>query len=212
MPEKTIKVNATSETKDVKWFDKELVNFRNTLQSLKIIDNVENTEQSKSAVNIVRSEYRKKIKEKKLLYNKKCIDASTNKARTMWQIVNQSRNNNSRSTNDLNNCNLNCDIFNNFFTNVTSNLVNRNDNIGCDNDPLCYMSNIRHVNVHFNFQEVSEAKVREVVDSFKNNNSTDVYGINMHVIKSIKNVILTPLTKLINLCIIKKNISQMSKN
>lgn len=41
----------------------------------------------------------------------------------------------------------------------------------------------------------------EVINLFKLNHSIDVYGLNMNLIKSIKDVLITPLTKIINRCI-----------
>ena len=59
----------------------------------------------------------------------------------------------------------------------------------------------RALHVSFEFKPVSCVIVREAIENLKSKNSNDVYNINVKIIKSIKNIIISPLTKLINLCI-----------
>lgn len=54
---------------------------------------------------------------------------------------------------------------------------------------------------YFHFAEVSGAKVRETIEKLKNGDSFDIFDLNVKIIKSIKEVILESLTKLINKCI-----------
>jgi hypothetical protein len=54
---------------------------------------------------------------------------------------------------------------------------------------------------NFQFREVSCVIVRDLIDGLKNSNCNDIYDLNVNLIKTIKNVIISPLTKLVNLCI-----------
>lgn len=54
---------------------------------------------------------------------------------------------------------------------------------------------------NFSFKEVTFIEVRDILDNLKNKKSSDIYGLTVDMIKTIKNVIIVPLTKLINQCI-----------
>src|SRR5699024_3978482 len=53
----------------------------------------------------------------------------------------------------------------------------------------------------FNFTEVSTSKVREIIVNLRNSDAKDVYDLSVPMIKYVKDVIISPLTKLINMCI-----------
>lgn len=50
----------------------------------------------------------------------------------------------------------------------------------------------------FFFSGVSPVEIRDVIDGLKNKHSSDVFGLNVKLIKSVKNQLIGPLTKLIN--------------
>ena len=58
-----------------------------------------------------------------------------------------------------------------------------------------------HPRISFSFKEVSYNEVRDVITELKNCKSKDSYGINTQIIKTLKNIIVFPLTNLINQCI-----------
>jgi hypothetical protein len=53
----------------------------------------------------------------------------------------------------------------------------------------------------FSFKQVTFIEVRDCINNFKNKRSRDIYGLNIELIKMVKNILITPLTKLFNLCI-----------
>ena len=63
----------------------------------------------------------------------------------------------------------------------------------------------------FCFTEVTYNEVRDVIDAFKNNSSSDIYGLNMRLLKSVKNIIIGPLTKLVNECFRKNTFPSVLK-
>lgn len=58
-----------------------------------------------------------------------------------------------------------------------------------------------HFEGDFCFVEVLFNQVRNIIDSLKNKKSRDVFGYTTKILKALKNVVLIPLTKLINICI-----------
>ena len=60
-----------------------------------------------------------------------------------------------------------------------------------------YLKENRLIDI-FQFKEISYNMVREKIDSLKNSTS---YDFNTKIIKTIKNLIIYPLTKLFNQCI-----------
>ena len=85
----------------------------------------------------------------------------------------------------------------NFFTNVAEEIVKDLPQVRHDFQE--YMRPITGTTI-FTFREVTFLEVRQIINKLKNKNSTDCYGMNSKIIKNIKNIILYPLTKLINLC------------
>ncbi|ENN74510.1 hypothetical protein YQE_08909, partial [Dendroctonus ponderosae] len=68
------------------------------------------------------------------------------------------------------------------------------------NGPGAYLTSIVPPLVPFCFSDLTFNEVRDAMDSLKAKNAQDIFGLNMKVIKTVKNVILIPLTKLINVC------------
>lgn len=89
--------------------------------------------------------------------------------------------------------------FNDFFSNITDHIVCKVPN--SDTDPLTFLNNVIKPNSAFSFREVSFNNVRDVLNQLSNKRSRDIYGLNVRLLRSVKNEILAPLTKLINLCL-----------
>lgn len=154
----------------------------------------------KNKKNKFRNAYRNKIREKKIKYNEELISNASNKTRAMWQVINQHNPRNGKEKHA--DCDILCDIFNKYFSTIASNLISELPS-SCKNAILLCNSNSNLINnnLYFKFTEVSSERVREVIANLKNSNSFDIYGLNVKIIKSVKSVILSPLTKLINKCI-----------
>jgi hypothetical protein len=52
----------------------------------------------------------------------------------------------------------------------------------------------------FSFKQVTFIEVRDCIDNLKNKRSREIYGLNTELIKMVKNILIMPLTKLLNLC------------
>lgn len=67
-------------------------------------------------------------------------------------------------------------------------------------DPVSYLAN-PNLDTTFQFKEATFTEVRNIINNLKNSKSKDAYNINVKIIKSLINIIIYPLTKLINQCI-----------
>jgi hypothetical protein len=160
------------------------------------------SDHSRETRNSFRKLYREKIKLKKMNYNKKSIETAKNKTKAMWNIVNQNRNTYSNTCDET--CDLTSNSFNTFFTSIASQTTScySNSNANTKNPMSFIREQLNPPNsTNFQFREVSCVIVRDLIDGLKNSNCNDIYDLNVNLIKTIKNVIISPLTKLVNLCI-----------
>lgn len=175
-----------------RWFTPKLREMRNFLCLINDMHMRFPNLVSKQTVNNYRSNYRSNIKSTKNEYISNYIKSSNNKAKACWTVVNSFRN-----INKYSNCSnkITAEVFNEFFVNISSEIV--------DNLPL---SNLSHTDFlvdynsleEFHFHEVSQSQIRNVVNMLKNKNSRDVYDMNVYILKRILDVIISPLTRLIN--------------
>lgn len=140
--------------------------------------------------------YKEAIKTAKIQANNNFIHSSTNQSKALWKVINNNRHQKEQNPKNLT---ITSNEFNEFFSNIAKNIV---QNIPQSmNNPLDFLKKMSLTpNTSFNFTEVSFNEVRDIVDNLKNKQSRDLYGFNIKIIKAIKNQIIIPLTKLINIC------------
>lgn len=194
-PEKTYTVRS-DHSPAVEWFSDDLKMMREHLNFLGELKRQYTLIGIDHEIKKYKKLYQDAIKKAKIRANDNLISSSKNPSKTMWQIINKHRGK-SGGTDDHENKPTPND-FNNFFSHIAQNIV-----LGIpvsDNDPLEYLSGSTLPATSFSFSEVSFNEVRDVIDSLKNKHSRDIFGLNIKLIKTVKNCIIIPLTKLINLC------------
>jgi hypothetical protein len=113
----------------------------------------------------------------------------------MWQVINQYRPSSSNDTPSLSPNQLNY-----YFANIAEKLIQSLPT--CSLDPIKIMNNdLKAVDKLFNFREVTFNEVRTCIDNLKSSITKDIYGMNHELLKQIKEVIISPFTKLMNYCI-----------
>lgn len=117
------------------------------------------------------------------------IANSTNKCKAAWSIINAKRKSSSKSMG----FGISPDTFNAYFVNVANDLVKDNGS-----NQLVIDARTRQVPCSFSFENVSCVIVREAIDSLKNKSSSDIYGLSVELLKSVKDILISPLSKLIN--------------
>ena len=92
---------------------------------------------------------------------------------------------------------LSADNFNKYFCSVADELISTMNTI----PQADLTSSDVLITGHFDFHEITFNELREVFSVIKSTSSNDAYGLNYKLLKCVKNLILMPLTKLINFCI-----------
>ena len=186
----------------IPWFTQHLRQMRSTLEFLS--DAYNNTADPRTGVlrNEYRRMYRESLNEAKLSANNRFVKENVNSAASMWKLVNSKRSS-IKKVNAFDK--ISADRFNDFFLNTPTALVSK---INSGTDPIgLLVSSLSGAGgalgkeqsaSFFEFSRVSEVEVRTVLDQLKNKKSKDYYGLNSIMIKKVKNVIIPPLTKLIN--------------
>ena len=195
---------------NISWFNEDLKIMREQLKFLKELYNQYNIADAKQQYDILKSRYRKNIQEAKINCNNNLIETSFNPIKCIWQIINKQRGANIKYNNDENNSMPTPDDFNHYFSNIAVNIINSIPEVNVDPSDNLESLNVPH-DIDFDFNQVTYNEVRDVIDSLKNKNSRDVFGFNIKILKTIKNIILIPLTNLINICLRESIFPQVLK-
>ncbi|KAL3287184.1 hypothetical protein HHI36_001661, partial [Cryptolaemus montrouzieri] len=86
--------------------------------------------------------------------------------------------------------------FSNFFAQVADKLIDKIPNT--KDDPLEYLKGLFPPTTEFEFREVTLVELRDIINQMKNKKSSDIYGMTVEIVMSLRNLIISPLTKLIN--------------
>nr|CAI5867585.1 unnamed protein product [Callosobruchus analis] len=197
-PEKTYTVRSDNSL-NITWFTEELRTMREHLNFLSELKQQYNLPWIEDEIKRYRKKYKQAIKDTKIKAHDKLIQTSTNPPKTMWKIISSFRGKMGENTN----INITPDDFNKYFANVASNIVRTIPSP--DRDPLDYLQGFPPPANCFNFEDVTYIEIRDIIDSLKNKQSCDIYGLNVNLIKSVKDCIIFPLTKMINPCF-KQNV------
>lgn len=193
-PEKQINCKNSNKYQN-NWFTPEIRNMREILRLFKEAYSLNKTLDSKIQFHKYKRVYNSAIKQAKINANDEYIKSNMKSPRAMWNIIKQNTPKTKQiiplsSPNELNT----------FFVNVPQNLINALP--PCNVDPIDLLStNCKSMNCKFSFHEVSFNNVRDCLSNMKNTNSRDIYGLNVQVLKSVKDILISPITKLINYCL-----------
>ena len=185
--------------REINWFNDRLREMRDRLQMLVIINKQNPILMPKCMVSEYRRQYRQELTNTKKTAYDNFLNRSTNKQSAMWGII-KSHNNNTKPNSQPGN--LSAETFNNYFINVAEQLINELP------DPVKTFDNFltgSFVNKNFNFSQVTYNMVRDKIGKLRNSDSKDCYNLTTKIAKTLKNVIVIPLTNLINLCISNNN-------
>lgn len=195
-PERTYLV-CSDQSNNISWFNDTLRGMRETLGFLSDHYQRSGSELSRFELNNFKNTYKKAIKDAKVSANDRLINTSKNPVRTMWRVINKFRGKPSSDAKALTN-QIRPDEFIDYFADIANNLIE-----GIGDTSTSPFQNLEGRVLHcegFAFRDLSFIEVRDIINGLVNKGSTDVYGFNVRVIKTIKNIIYIPLTKLINNC------------
>lgn len=192
-PLKTKLVCAGQEGPRIKWFNKNLGEMRERLKFLTSINKTNPVLVPKQRVIEHRKEYRKATSKAKQDAHDEFIKNSPNPQIAMWRIINQLNVTNNHPVSSSRD--VSAETFNNFFTSTAQQIVSKL--APTTKKPTDYLSGTSS-GVGFEFQPVTYIQMRDCISNLKNSKSKDCFEINTKIIKTVKNIIVYPLTKLIN--------------
>lgn len=178
----------------VTWYNEYLKNMRDNLNFLTDMNKQNPSLTTIETVKSYRAKYRYEICKAKKGANDKYVQDSANSQAAMWRII---KNNNPKLSTDLTDM-IDANSFNNFFTNIAEDIIRKLPT--SDKHFSDFINSIDPL-IGFKFREVSYNEVRDIINGLRNSRSKDPYDINVHIIKSLKDIIVYPLTNLINQCI-----------
>ncbi|XP_031350575.1 uncharacterized protein LOC116176232 [Photinus pyralis] len=186
------KVRSRSCDNNGTWFNHSLRNLRSKVQLFNGLYNKYRCPNLYSIKRHVYNAYQIALKSAKIAANDKFIRSSGNSTKAMWSIINAYRNSNIVYKSDLSAVELVS-----YFNNIASVIV---DNLPLTNiDPLTYCdSSFARDNCKFKFTNVSQINVREVINTLKNSNGKDIYGLSANLIKRNVSLLVKPITVIIN--------------
>lgn len=192
-PLKSRVVNSSQKIKIV-WFNDNLRRMREHLNFLHEFHKRNPTETNKAIFNNFRSDYRREINIAKKASHDNFINSHNNPQQALWKIVNSYK----VTSNNVSK-NITSEQFNNYFVTVTDKIINELP--PCNIHYSNYLEEFCQPN-QFNFTQTTCQEVGTVIMNLKNKKSKDAYNISVGIIKGVKESILTPLTYLINVCIV----------
>jgi hypothetical protein len=148
------------------------------------------------------------IRNAKKLYYKSCFDRYKGDIKKTWQTINnlissKMQHNEKNETFIVNNVEISDEIeianqFNSFFVNVGKNLAR---NIHCQTQRTFHDYLGNQVDSLFNFENVTELMVKNILKEIKSKSSCDITGLSNKLMKHVESEIIKPLTIIINQCL-----------
>ena len=145
------------------------------------------------------------IKEAKSnMYNKR-IKNSTNRMKTIWNII-KAETNRAKETTDIdhNNCQNSPEAFNRYFLSIPQNIIdsirsNVNQYTYTAKNPSCYLANLFHASFpSIKFQNTSTREIEKIINSLRMKNSCGYDEISTKVLKLSAPYISSPLCYICN--------------
>ncbi|CAH2018922.1 unnamed protein product [Acanthoscelides obtectus] len=177
----------------INWFDHELAHMRETLELITQINKDNPQVVSKKEINVFKSKYRSEIRIRKKNAHDKYIRRASDKQAAMWNVIKS----NGVQSSKAHSSTLSANDLNSFFVSIADTIIAEIPATQSNFKDFIQTSDT----LHFNFRTVSFNDVRDAIKSLKNSKSKDPYDIDVKIMKTLNNLLVYPITKLINMCI-----------
>lgn len=87
---------------------------------------------------------------------------------------------------------------------IASEILNLQPSSTVSPSEYLYRRGVGSASVGFSFREFTYMEVRDAIDDIKNKSSRDIYNLSFSLIKKVKNLLIIPITKLLNMCLREK--------
>nr|CAI5827341.1 unnamed protein product [Callosobruchus analis] len=193
-PEKSKMVARHDNRNQIHWFTEEIRQYREYLHFLTRINSSNSNLVNNSELQKSRNIYRDLINKAKKEANDSYIKTANNKQKAIWDVIKS----NSSIKSNSNQHQLSANDFNDHFVQIASNIISQMS----PSSPSRYNSDcVNNVNSIFTFKETSIIELRDIITNLKNTQGKDAYNLSIKIIKTIKNLIVIPLCKILNECI-----------
>lgn len=190
----------TSHSKGLKWFNRDLKKMRSEVLKLKKRTKLSNLNSDWMAYTDKKKQYRVALKNAKKNAYAETIESSDNKIKTIWKLVNNTRN--SKKKNEIISS-LSPNELNSFFSTIADKVSNNLEDP--DIHPLEYLNKQPKPSSSFFMSPITEIDVRLAINQIKNSTCLDHYGLSIKMIKMNIEPLITPLTLLYNKCLEEGN-------
>lgn len=178
----------------INWFSDDLRSMREVLRLMQEYYSNSPTVGQKVLIKNYKKQYKSAINNAKRAANDNLINRASNPIKCMWNIINEHRNQPEKKNQEIK---ISPNEFNYFFVNIALDLQNK---IGPSRLSALEFVTLAPTEV-FTFQEVSIVEMRDILTKLVSKRSRDRFGFTVDIIKSIKHLIVGPLTKLVNGCL-----------
>lgn len=177
---------------NIKWYSSELKKMRDNiifLSNLKL-------PQVRPILKSYKIQYKTALKNAKVAAYSKFIDNSNNKSKAMWNIIQQECGGNKTVCKAEN---VSPDTFNNFFATVAEDTIFKLPPATAD-----YISLLKNKKINYQhslyLRPTDETEIDTIIRGLNNAKSSDIYGINVELLKRTSFAIVEPLSLIINSC------------
>lgn len=185
-----------SQTGSIPWFNEELKNMREHLHLLGEVSRQYKRPGDIELYHSYKVAYRHAIKISITNSNDNIVNSSQNPQKALWNIINKIT---KRKTCETYGADISPETFNDYFSNIAKDLI-KNIPVSNNSDPFSNFPYMSLPDTEFCFLSVSFNEIRDIINHMKNKCSKDIFGLNIKLIKCIKDLIIIPLARLINLC------------
>lgn len=178
----------------VLWYNDSLREQRELLGLLYSAYKCNRTEANLATYKHYRNKYKRSIREAKVAANDSYISRSNVTSRAVWGLINAHR----ACSAGQKPVNIDPNELNSAFVGVADEVAGRLPQ--SDLDPLQFL-NLPQIAGEFHFKEATFNDIRDIIYSLKKSNCADIYGFNITLLRKVSEIVLIPLTKLINQCV-----------
>lgn len=180
------------------WFSSDLKRQRETLRFLHdLYKSFSDMPEVVEAFKVSKRVYKRNIEKAKRQHYIEQIHKAGNKNLVYWDLINKHR---PKKHGIADNCHLDVNELNSFFINVADDIKLNIPDVNVSYDDYFPRDGIS-LGGPFSFKHATFIEVRDVIKNLARKKSRDHYGLNIPLIRGVVEVLVYPLTKLINMSI-----------
>lgn len=176
----------------VSWYSDHLRNARDRVLLAKAAYRATNDLEHLQIYNNLNKSYKAELRSARRAAYNNYILGSGSVGKNCWNVINYERNKSSR----LSSTGISPDIFNEYFSGIADTILNELQ--PSKKSSLNYLKSIDTRNSIFFLNPVTEREVESIIAGLSNSGCLDCYDMNSKLLKFTFDILLSPLTKLIN--------------